>query len=222
MANHPEVGVPRALLLVAAAAVLVLAGVQTVALSTAPTIDASGGEVTRWLVEHRGSVRWSVWATTMGVVAYSLMIALLRRTLPPVYRDLYLIGGVMAVVTGAVQAWIWAGLSLRAEQTPPLVARAVLDVAIYWGPVLTGAMITMIAPVSVLALRRGAGLPRWLGVFGAVVAVEQAIETVTIFGSSGFTAPGGPMNMQLGAFLVVTWTLAFALSRAFASQRRGT
>ena len=208
----------RPILLVATAAVLILAGVQTVALSTAPTIDASGADVARWLVAHRDAVRWSVWATTAGVVAYSVMIALLRQTLPPVYRDLYLMGGLTAVITGAVQAWLWAALSLRAEETPPVVVRAVLDVAIYWGPLLTGAMITMIAPVTLLALRRAAGLPRWLGLFGAVVVGEQGVETVTIFSSSGFTAPGGPMNMQLGAALVITWTLAFSLCRAFARR----
>jgi hypothetical protein len=62
----------------------------------------------------------------------------------------------------------------------------VLDVAVFWGPVLTGATTTMIAPVTLLALRRRAGLPRWLGVLGAIACTEQAVETVTIFGSTGF------------------------------------
>jgi len=44
-------------------------------------------------------------------------------------------------------------------------------------------------------------LPRWLGVFGAIAFVEQAIETITIFGSTGFTQPGGTMNLQVGAGL---------------------
>ena len=44
----------------------------------------------------------------------------------------------------------------------------------------------MIAPVTLLALRRRAGLPRWLGVVGAIACTEQAVETVTIFGSTGF------------------------------------
>jgi hypothetical protein len=86
-----------------------------------------------------------------------------------------------------------------------------LDVAIFFGPVLTGAFITLIAPVTLLALGGRAGLPRWLGVLGAVAVLEQAIETVTIFGSSGFTEPGGAMNLQLGAGLVMLWLLAFAV-----------
>jgi len=60
-------------------------------------------------------------------------------------------------------------------------------------------------------LRRQAGLPPWLGIFGALVVVEQAIETVTVFGRAGFTEPGGPMNMMLGAGLTVAWITAFGV-----------
>jgi len=45
-----------------------------------------------------------------------------------------------------------------------------------------------------------AGLSR--RVLRAVALAEQTIETVTIFGQDGFTAPGGPMNVYLGAALV--------------------
>jgi hypothetical protein len=61
----------------------------------------------------------------------------------------------------------------------------------------------------VLAFGGRAGLPRWLGILGAVSFLEQSIETITIFGSTGFTQPGGAMNMQLGAGLTLAWILAF-------------
>src|SRR3981189_1011234 len=59
------------------------------------------------------------------------------------------------------------------------------------------ATITMLAPVVLLAVR--GKLPRWLCILLAVALIEQLIETVTIYGQSGFTAPGGPMNIALGA-----------------------
>lgn len=31
------------------------------------------------------------------------------------------------------------------------------------------------------------------------------METITVFGSDGFTAPGGDMNLLLGAALVAIW-----------------
>ncbi len=115
------------------------------------------------------------------------------------------------MVTYAVQAWSWGGLALHADRLELATARAVLDVALFWGPVLTGATTTMIAPVTLLALRGHARLPLWLGVLGAVAFTEQTIETITIFGSAGFTEPGGPMNLQLGAGLTAAWMLAFAV-----------
>jgi hypothetical protein len=93
----------------------------------------------------------------------------------------------------------------------PALARTALDIAIFFGPVLTAAWTTMVAPVTFVALRPGGPLPVWLGFLGAVVVAKQAIETVTIFGYSGFTEPGGAMNMQLGAGLTVAWLLAFAI-----------
>jgi hypothetical protein len=39
----------------------------------------------------------------------------------------------------------------------------------------------------------------------AVVFVEQFAETVTVFGTDGFTEPGGAMNLQLGAGLFIVW-----------------
>ena len=69
----------------------------------------------------------------------------------------------------------------------------------------------MMAPVTLLALRSKAGLPMWLGLLGAAAFVEQSVETITIFGSTGFTQPGGAMNLQLGAGLTLAWMMAFGL-----------
>jgi hypothetical protein len=98
----------------------------------------------------------------------------------------------------------------RATRSPGRDVR-VLDVAMFFGPVLTGATVTMIAPVTLLSLRGDGHLPKWLGFLGVATVIEQAIETLTIFGSTGFTQPGGAMNMQLGAAMVMAWFLAFAL-----------
>jgi hypothetical protein len=53
-----------------------------------------------------------------------------------------------------------------------------------------------------------------LGVVGAIALTEQSIETVTIFGQRGFTAPGGPMNVYLGAGLVSIWSLCLGIRLA--------
>lgn len=184
-------------------------------LGTPPGANYGGEETVSWFREHREAVRWSVWFFTVGAPPLAVMFALLRRLLPAPHRDVFLIGVVAYIVALAVQSWFWCGLALHADQLEPALARAILDVAVMFGPVFTGTTMTMIAPVTLLAVRGRAGLPRWLGILGGIAFVEQAIETVTIFGSKGFTQPGGPMNLQLGAGLTLTWILAFGFWAGF-------
>ncbi len=195
----------------AAVAATLLYVVSGVALGTPPGAADTGPQVVTWFREHHDGVRWSVWALTVLMPLLALVFALLCRLLPTPHREVFLIGAIAFLVTTAVQAWTWGGLALHVDQLEPATARTVLDVALFWGPVLTGATITMMGPVTWLALRGHAGLPRWLGVLGAVAIAEQALETVTVFGSTGFTEPGGAMNLQLGAGLVALWLLAFAV-----------
>jgi hypothetical protein len=203
--------VGSAALVGAAVGATILYAAATVALGTPPGAADTGAQVVTWFQEHRDGVRWSVWALTATTPLMALVFALLRRLLPAPHRDVFFIGAIAIVVTTSVQSWIWAGLALHADRLEPATARTVLDVAVFWGPVLTGATTIMMAPVTLLALQGRAELPWWLGVLGAVAFVEQAIETVTIFGSTGFTEPGGAMNLQLGAGLVWAWMLSFAV-----------
>ena len=194
-----------------AVAVAILSVAAVLVLGTRPGADDSGAQVVAWFREHHDGVRWFVWVITVGMPPTALMFVLLRRLIPKPHSDVFLVGSVTIVVTTMVQAWTWAGLALHADRLEPATARTVLDVSLFWGPVLTAATITMMAPVTLLALRGQAGLPSWLGVLGVIAIAEQAIETITIFGSKGFTEPGGAMNLQLGAGLVLAWMLSFAI-----------
>ena len=209
--REPETSVGSRALIGAGIAVGVLYVVALTALGTLPPAADTGAQVVAWFREHGDGARWAVWALTVNIPALALLFALQCRLLSAPYREVFLIGAVTVIVATAVQSWTLAGLALHADHLEPATARTVLDVAIFFGPVLTGSTVTMMAPVTLLALRGQAGLPRWLGVFGAVALVEQSIETITIFGSSGFTEPGGSMNLQLGAALVVGWMVAFAV-----------
>ena len=198
-------------LLAAAAAVFVLYAIALLALGTPPAASETAAQVITWFREHGGSARLFVWAITVATLPLAIMFTLMRRLLPAPHRDVFLIGVVTYMAASALVTWIWGGLALHADRLEPPTARTVLDVAVFFGPVLTGATTTMIAPVTLLALRGRAGLPMWLGALGAVAFAEQALESVTIFGSTGFTQPGGAMNMQLGAGLTLAWMLSFAL-----------
>jgi hypothetical protein len=196
-------------LLAATAAYAILVAVAMVAFGTFPAASETGPQLVTWFRENRDSVRWGVWAFTVAVPSFALEVALLRRLLPAPHRDMFLFGAVALTAEIAVWSWTWAGLALHADRLEPVITRTVLDVAVFMGPALTGSTTTMMVPVTWLALRSQAGIPRWLGALGLVAFVEQAIETITIFGSTGFTQPGGAMNMQLGAGLTLAWILAF-------------
>ena len=190
-------------------AVLVVAGLA--AIGRFPAATETGEQLVAWFRENGQGVRWFVWTWTVAILPLAIMIATLRRLLPAPYRDVFLVGAISYLVTVEIGTWTWAGLALHAEPLNPATARTVLDVVIFLGPVLTGSTTTMIAPVTLLALRGRAQLPTWLGVLGAVAFLEQAVETITIFGATGFIQPGGAMNMQLGATLTLAWLLAFGV-----------
>jgi hypothetical protein len=45
---------------------------------------------------------------------------------------------------------------------------------------------------------------------------EQSIETITVFGTRGFIAPGGPMNFTLGAGLFLVWVIGAGVAASSA------
>ena len=209
----PNADAPRRgsrVLLAATIAYGVLVTIALAALGTLPAATETGPELAAWFRSYPNSIRLFVWASTVALPPFAVMVALLRGMLPPAHRDVFLFGAAVFAASTAVWTWTWAGLALHAGALDPAIARTVLDIALFFGPVLTGATTTMMAPVTLVALR-GNILPRWLGVLGLVAFVEQSIETITIFGSTGFAQPGGAMNMQLGGGLTLAWILAFGL-----------
>lgn len=160
-------------------------------LDARPDAAASGAVLAAWFQENGGRVRWAISVLTLSALPSAIVFALLRSVLPAPHRDVFLIGAIGTTATTSVQTWTWLDLALHPDHLDPRTARTVLDVAIFWGPVLTGSTVTMMAAPTWLTLRGEAGLPRWLGVVGLVACAEQLVETITIFGSTGFTEPGG-------------------------------
>jgi hypothetical protein len=186
------------------------------ALGTLPAATETGVELVAWFRANPRAIRLGVWAFTVALPAFAVIAALTRARLPAPHRDVFFIGAMVYAASIAIWTWTWGGLALHAERLDPAIARTVLDVALFLGPALTGATTTMMAPVTVLGLR-GKVVPRWLGALGLVALLEQSLETVTIFGSTGFTQPGGAMNMQLGGGLTLAWIVGVGL---WGSRRR--
>ena len=171
----------------------------------------------RYYRDHADAVRAGTWLATWALVPFVILMAHARSFLSGLCRDVMLIGAAMFGAVGMVWTWFNAGLALHAATLDPHVARTLVDISRYFGPTLTVADVLLAGAVGVAAWRGDGGLPRWLAYFSAVFVLEQGIETITIFGKSGFISPGGDMNFQLGAGLLFVWAIALG---AATSRRR--
>jgi hypothetical protein len=174
-------------------------------LGSPPSATDSPAKVASWFRDHDDAVRVYAWSAVFVTLSFAIVAGIVRGALPAPSRDVFLLGAAAFIVETAIQSWCWGALALHAGSTQAASARLLLDVASFWGPVLTGATTTMIGAVTVLGLRTPRLIPGWLTVLGVVAFAEQAIETITVFGTHGFTAPGGAMNTVLGAALTAAW-----------------
>lgn len=181
---------------------------STIALGQPPDANDSGAAVVHWFATHGSNVRTWAWLLTLAAPLFALYAAFVRAHLPVGLRDLFLIGAIAFLAETAVQTWIGLALSWHGSALAPATARTLLDVADYWGPVLTSTTIMMLTPVVMAAFGDDSRLPRWIGYLAGVAVAEQLVETLTIFGRHGFMAPGGPMNVILGAVLVAVTLVA--------------
>jgi len=182
------------------------------ALPKGPGVNASGEALVRYYRDHGGAFRTVTWLLTWSLVPFVILMAHVRGFLSGLCRDVMLISVTMFVTTGTVWTWFNAGLALHAATLDAHITRTLVDISIYFGPILTVADVLLAGAIGLAAWRGDGGLPRWLAYFSAVFALEQATETITIFGKSGFIAPGGDMNFQLGAGLLGVWLIALGVA----------
>jgi hypothetical protein len=192
--------------LYAAIAYVVLLFIGLVIVPAAPEVSDSGAKVVRYMQDHADAVRLFVWLGAWSTVPLVLLIAALRARLRGTARDVMLLGAVGVVVTTILWTWFLAGLALHPKALDAATARTISDIAAYYGPILTVSIVLMIAPIGIAAWRNE-GFPKWLAWVTLVFVIEQSIETITIFGKSGFIEPGGAMNLQLGAGLYLVWII---------------
>ncbi len=192
--------------------------------SSVPTIDSSGQEIVRWFTDNATNAQVYAWTAAFAALTLAVFGGMVTSLLPQPNRYIFL-GGVLGwVITGQVQAWIWAGLAFHPAGLDPATARVIFDIPQYWGPIVNGSTMTMAAAFAPLAFGRSGIIPRWLGWLSVLFFVEQAIETVTVFGTSGFFAPGGAMNLYLGGVIGMAWVigvLVWGVKEAGARERLG-
>ena len=202
---------PSKVPLFAAVAFLALFVTGTAFLGTPLRVEASPEETVAWLQLHQSDVPVAVSCFALAMVPFLVLTAWTRRALPDVYGYAFLAAAGAFAAQAMVSTWFLAGTALHADTINADVARSLLDVGAYFGPVLTTTDVVMAGAVALAALREGV-LPRWLGWLSAAFALEQLAELATVYGRSGFAAPGAEFNNVVGAGLLAIWLIALGVS----------
>jgi hypothetical protein len=190
--------------------------------SSFPTIDSSGQEIVEWFSENGARARIYAWTAAFVSLGLAIFGGQVSALLPKPHRYILLAGVLGFAITGQVQAWFWAGLAFHPQDLDPAAARTIFDIPAYWGPLVNGSTTAMAAAVAALGFGASPIIPRWLTWLSVVFFLEQAIETVTVFGQSGFIAPGGTMNVYLGGLIGFLWiggVVRWALQRMDSAKR---
>lgn len=181
-----------------------------------PTIDSSGEEIIDWFTDNGTNARIYAWTAAFFSLGLAVFGGQISALLPAPHRYIFLAGVLGFAITAQVQAWFWAGLSLHPQGLEPATARTLFDIPAYWGPLVNGSTTAMAAAVMALGFGESPIIPRWLKWLSVVFFLEQAVETITVFGHTGFFAPAGAMNVYLGGvigFLWVAGVVRWALPR---------
>jgi hypothetical protein len=172
-----------------------------------PTVDSTGAEIVSWFTENGANAQFYAWTAAFAALTLTVFGAMITGLLPSPQKYIFFGGVLMWVITGMVQAWFWAGLAFRPENLDPGTAEVLFVIPQYWGPIINGSTMTMSLALILLGFGTSASIPRWLAWLSVVLFVEQAIETVTVFGQTGFLAPGGGMNLYLGGVIGMAWVI---------------
>ncbi|MEM8680252.1 MAG: hypothetical protein AAGF97_12965 [Planctomycetota bacterium] len=171
-----------------------------------PTVASTGEQIIEWFAENGVRARAFAWvaaAYSLGLVIFGGQVSAL---LPKPHRYIFL-GGVLGfAITAQVQGWFWAGLTLEPQSLDPGSARTLFAIPAFWGPLVNGSTTAMAIAVAALGWGSDPSVPKSLAWLSVIFFLEQAIETVTVFGpSTGFIAPGGTMNVYLGGAIGMLW-----------------
>ena len=172
-----------------------------------PTVESSGQDVVDWFTDNGASAQIYAWTSAFAALALTVFGGMVTGLLPRPHRYVFFGGILTWVITGMVQAWFWAGLALHPQDLDPATARTLFGIPQYWGPIINGATMTMSVALIPLAFGSSPLIPRWLGWLSVLFFAEQGIETITVFGESGFLAPGGAMNLYLGGVIGMAWVI---------------
>lgn len=193
-------------------AVLFVASVVVV--PTPPSSGDSAAKIQHYFVEHAEGIRGSTYGLVVATVFYLALLAGLRSRIERAGAGVF-----AAIAFGA--GLLLAGLSAIASITNLMLAsqaggmgegvvRSFYGYATFYLPVATGVTFALAASVAIAALRNDA-LPRWAGLASVGLAAYLALESLTVYGTSGAFEPGGTIN-AIGVVVFMIWSVVVSVA----------
>ncbi len=164
------------------------------ALPARPAAGASAKEIALYYTVHSGAAQTVDYLFLLGLLFSLWFIGYLRTVFTRAegethYLSTLFFGSGVAAVAIALAFW-GMGLALPRQAADLGVIKALSDVVNLGISITFLPELLHVGTASVLVLRTGA-LPRWVGVFGLVVAVVQFLGSLSLLIPSGFFAAGG-------------------------------
>lgn len=187
-----------------------------------PDADDSGAELSRFLVDKRGELMFSVFALTLALPFVLWFFGSLRGLLWEVeggrgaLATMFITGAVLLLALFSVGSLVLTTLAWRG---PAGLSDA--ELRFWYGLVVlaTTSATSMASAASVIApsiiFWRTAVLPRWIALVGAAVVIANVFELFGVFAYTGGNAGGSGAGM----FAVPLWILFF-LATSIAMFRR--
>ena len=174
------------------------------ALPPRPAPGVSAKEIASYYTVHNGAAQAADYIFLLGLLFSLWFIGYLRTVFaraegePHHLSTLFFGSGMAAVAIGMI---FWGmGLALPGQAADLGVSKALSDVVSFGISITFLINFLHVGTASVLVLLTGV-LPRWVGVFGLVVAVVQLLGSLSLVATSGFFAVGGPFALL--AFVVL-------------------
>ncbi len=189
-----------------------------------PTAESTGAEIVEWFTANGSNARIYAWTAAFVSLGLGIFGGQVSALLPKPHRYIFFAGVLGFAITAQVQAWFWAGLALHPEGLDAGAARPSSTYRTTGDRSSTDRPRPWQRPLPLSGSEPHDSIPRWLLWLSAIFFVEQAIETITVFGKSGFTAPNGPMNVYLGGVIGFAWTAGvvyWAMQRIDSESRSG-
>lgn len=196
---------------------------------SAPRPDATTGEVTTFLVQHRSALLFGTALILLSVPFFGCFVGLLAGMLRDAeggrapLAGAATVGWVLLLAIASIGILVQVALTWRgADRADPGMVRFVYDVSSLSTYAVSATAVALSVGATSFIIFRTRMVPRWIAVFGLVEIVGNLVEVGGMASREGLNAGG--YGAGVGPLLWAAWVaaMAIALVRCIGRERAGS